>query len=1413
MKKNNIAKVVLPFMLLGAPAFALGSSVRSGSRFKVKKTVVQNNVKAKAEITQNKGLKNPFAVFGNSKTSINKSSSNTGDALSFLKQEGLLSTETLKNNYISGEKDKNSGDRKIFAWTTRDCVAGATYNGKHLRSIYTYGAAATAYYSSPFGIAGGKNKANLIAACDIAPTDTTAPIISSVTVPANATYTTGQNLDFTLNASENVTVDTTNGTPQIAITIGATTRQATYISGSGTSALNFRYTVQAGDSDSDGIAVGALSANGGTLKDAAGNSLTATLNSVGSTASVLVDTAAPTISSVTVPANGVYIAGENLEFTLNASENVAVDTTNGTPRIAITIGATTRYARYVSGSGTSALVFSYTVEALDSDSDGIAVGALSLVGATLKDAAGNDLTTTLNSVGSTAGVLVGVQNATPTITGASAGQAVNDTATIAPFSAITLADTDGDNISVTITLDNNAKGTLSSTSIASTSVAAAQTALRAITFNPTDNRVAPTTTETTTFTITLNDGKVDSTPNTTTTVVSTSINDNPIITSTPETNATQDIFYSYELNATDADGDDLNWSATGGTTLPTWLAVVGSSQKATMTFADSFTDARIYAGASVIGGVISAGFSLTIAGTTYTTTSDMTIDATHPNAFETWIASKLVLHLPTLNLTEVFTGGPLYLNDSNNAYAGTQIILQANGTELSDVLNIKSGDTFNTGTLNSVSTGMPSLQGTPANADVGVKDINLTVSDGNGGTAIQNFQITVANVNDAPTASDFNITINEDTNKTFGVAELALVDFQDVDTADALETFYVTALPTKGTLTLGATNVTLNQGLLTSALGALTYTPLANEHGTPYDSFKFKVSDGDANSTEHTITINVNAVDDAPVLDALGNITSVEDANDFNITLNAVDVDGDTINYTVKSSNINIATVAMVAGKVVVSQVVNAFGLVNIEVNASANGQSAIQSFDLNITAVNDAPLISTNFATVTMNEDNGTTNYDLNVSDVEGDELNVTVTSSDENLIQVTPNWSGVLNQAAYSQILDFNLTTVANANGSATITVKVNDGDLNATKTFTVNVNAVNDAPVLGTIGDVIVYKNFTDKNITLSVSDVDSNMLSYSAVATDSSLINGISFSDNNMTITSVSGQEGSTDINVTVSDGDLNSSRVFNLYVLPLEDGDDILLNQIEVDSDENGTSTTLGVAPDLTLQTRNDTNGTVSYTLTVAGKVIKATSELTGSSVAFTQDGTHIIYSGGGVSLEVNATVTGQAFHVLSANGKTTRAISEIVGAQTLVNNDGGTIQIVTSVAVDANTNISVRANADASAIHEVIGIGFDTLVTVTIPGAQTIIKLNADIETDVDDKDATCSTASEYIKAIAITAKDGRSKTRFAKYDCTSDAETEELNTIEPTLSFERDNKITIELSNGTMQIIIITPVSDNLRF
>ncbi len=152
------------------------------------------------------------------------------------------------------------------------------------------------------------------------PADTTPPAVTSVNVPANGSYGAGANLDFTVNFSENVIV---SGPPFIPITLNTGgTVNASFVSGSGSSALLFRYTVVGGNNDPDGITVGsAINANGGTLRDAASNDATLTLNSVGSTTNVLVDTTAPNVLSIT-RANGSPTAATTVDFTVTFDEAV-----------------------------------------------------------------------------------------------------------------------------------------------------------------------------------------------------------------------------------------------------------------------------------------------------------------------------------------------------------------------------------------------------------------------------------------------------------------------------------------------------------------------------------------------------------------------------------------------------------------------------------------------------------------------------------------------------------------------------------------------------------------------------------------------------------------------------------------------------------------------------------------------------------------------------------------------------------------------------------------------------------------------------------------------------------------------------------------------------------------------------------
>ena len=85
------------------------------------------------------------------------------------------------------------------------------------------------------------------------------------TPAAGTTYLGGETIEFTATFTAPVTV---TGTPTFTFTLGEETREADYASGSGTAELVFVYTVQAGETDTDGISwkANALALDGGTVR-------------------------------------------------------------------------------------------------------------------------------------------------------------------------------------------------------------------------------------------------------------------------------------------------------------------------------------------------------------------------------------------------------------------------------------------------------------------------------------------------------------------------------------------------------------------------------------------------------------------------------------------------------------------------------------------------------------------------------------------------------------------------------------------------------------------------------------------------------------------------------------------------------------------------------------------------------------------------------------------------------------------------------------------------------------------------------------------------------------------------------------------------------------------------------------------
>ena len=241
--------------------------------------------------------------------------------------------------------------------------------------------------------------------------DTTAPSISSIVeTPSSGDLNAGKVVTITLDMSEAVTVNTAGGMPTIALNDGGT---ASYVSGSGTSALNFSYTVTAGQNTPD-LMETAVNLNGSTIKDGAGNAGNMSLTGIPQ-GSPQVDTTAPTITAISKsPSSGKSYAGQTVSLTLTMSEVVTVS--GGTPSLALNDGGT---ATYSGGFGSNTLTFSYTVGAGQNTSS-LAVSAITLNSAVITDGAGNTASLSLNGIGQQGPQIDGTAPQAPTISSSSA---------------------------------------------------------------------------------------------------------------------------------------------------------------------------------------------------------------------------------------------------------------------------------------------------------------------------------------------------------------------------------------------------------------------------------------------------------------------------------------------------------------------------------------------------------------------------------------------------------------------------------------------------------------------------------------------------------------------------------------------------------------------------------------------------------------------------------------------------------------------------------------------------------------------------------------------------------------------------------------------------------------------------------
>ena len=210
--------------------------------------------------------------------------------------------------------------------------------------------------------------------------------IVSDAVPMNKTYKFSDTLDFSISFDESVSV---TGIPRISLDVGGTTKYATFISGNATATsgtiLTFRYTVEAGLVDSNGIIVtNSVDLNGGSIVDTDADGSGADLSNISfaSTVAVLVDGTAPSITAVSI-SNSAHKVSDTVTATITVTSD-SDDYTTGSGAITGTINGYTLGSLSKVNDTTYIATFTIT----DGGTD-VAAGSNVAVNFTLTDSSGN----------------------------------------------------------------------------------------------------------------------------------------------------------------------------------------------------------------------------------------------------------------------------------------------------------------------------------------------------------------------------------------------------------------------------------------------------------------------------------------------------------------------------------------------------------------------------------------------------------------------------------------------------------------------------------------------------------------------------------------------------------------------------------------------------------------------------------------------------------------------------------------------------------------------------------------------------------------------------------------------------------------------------------------------------------------
>ena len=403
--------------------------------------------------------------------------------------------------------------------------------------------------------------------------------------------------------------------------------------------------------------------------------------------------------------------------------------------------------------------------------------------------------------------------------------------------------------------------------------------------------------------------------------------------------------------------------------------------------------------------------------------------------------------------------------------------------------------------------------------------------------------------NDAPIADSLNIILDEDSSSIFNLSGY------DVD--GDLITFSIVSNPLSGNIELLDNQI--------------TYTPYPDYSGL--DQIIVIGFDGEDYSNEAYINIEINPINDAPVMGDIEN-SEISEGAEFQLSLTSSDIDSEDLFYSVSVDG--NASAYVLDDVLYVNPFSGYDGSIEVSVFVSDGYLSDSVTFSLTVIPVNDPPVLSFIGGQI-MDEDSELV-IDLFASDPEDDDLEYSFELN---------NGSGSLNGS------ELTVTPSADFNGEVELTVTVSDGDLTDSETLSINVLPVNDAPYFIT-SEIQNARENEEYLQLIEYGDVDNDIEDLTLTINNS--FGWINIIDASITGTPSFNDGGDNLLILNLSDLETSSSLEYNLTVEesnqpPISSDIDLVLNE---DSSIEFTLSSIDSEGDnLTYSYTNPNNGSIT----------------------------------------------------------------------------------------------------------------------------------------------------------------------------------------------------------------------------